>query len=155
MAHFCFQSTPTGKCAVLVTADGERSLITDLQAANNYKVEHFNEPAQQAALEAAKVVYSSGFFMTVCPDAMLAAAKACNASGKKYCLNLAAPFLMQVPPFWAVMESLLPYCDIVFGNESEFETFAEKMEWDKANSAYYLLLATEMRPSIIHPLRIL
>ena len=60
------QSTPTGKCAVLVTADGERSLITDLQAANNYKIEHFKEAPQQAALDAAKVVYSSGFFMTVC-----------------------------------------------------------------------------------------
>eukprot|EP01043_Picozoa_sp_COSAG02_P009822 COSAG02_NODE_338_length_24206_cov_94.612685_8_plen_246_part_00 len=127
------QSTPTGKCAVLVTADGERSLITDLQAANNYKIEHFNEEAQQAALSAAKIVYSSGFFMTVCPDAMVAAAKHCNASGKSYCLNLAAPFLIEVPPFWAVLESLLPYADYVFGNESEFETFAKKMEWDPSN----------------------
>lgn len=118
---------------MLVTADGERSLITDLQAANNYKIEHFNEEAQQAALSASKIVYSSGFFMTVCPDAMLAAAKHCNATGKSYCLNLAAPFLIEVPPFWAVLESLLPYADYVFGNESEYETFAKKMEWDPSN----------------------
>ena len=77
----CVQSTPTGKCAVLVTADGERSLITDLQAANNYKIEHFNEEAQQAALSAAKIVYSSGFFMTVCADAMVAAATEGSAEG--------------------------------------------------------------------------
>ena len=116
-----------------MTADGERSLITDLQAANNYKIEHFHEEAQKSVLDAAKVVYSAGFFMTVCPDAMVEAAKACHAAGKTYCFTLSAPFLIQVPPFWAVLESLLPYADIVFGNETEYAEFATKMGWDASD----------------------
>jgi adenosine kinase len=123
----------TGKCAVLVTADGERSLITDLKAANNYKIEHFNEEPQQAALAAAEIVYSSGFFLTVCPEAMVQAAKTMNAQAKTYMLNLAAPFLMQVPPFWAAMNDVLPYADIVVGNESEAQTFAEVSEWGEVS----------------------
>ena len=99
------------------------------QAANNYKIEHFKEEPQKAALALAEVVYSSGFFLTVCPDAMVQAAKAMNAAAKTYMLNLAAPFLMQVPPFWAAMNNVLPYADIVVGNEGEAETFAQVSEW--------------------------
>ena len=32
------EATPTGTCAVLVTPDGERTLIANLSAANNYKL---------------------------------------------------------------------------------------------------------------------
>ena len=73
------QSTPTGKWAVLVTADGERSLITDLQAANNYKIDHLRKPEHMAILEKAKVVYSAGFFITVCAEAIEVASKHCTA----------------------------------------------------------------------------
>merc|ERR1712093_800056 len=84
------EKTPTGTCACCIL-DKERSLVTNLSAANNYKVDHLKEPANMAVLEKAKVVYSAGFFMTVCPDAMEVASKACNASeGKTYCLNLSA-----------------------------------------------------------------
>lgn len=121
--------TATGTCAVLVTADGERSLITDLKAANNYKIEHFKEEPQQAAVKKAEIIYSSGFFLTVCPDAMVEAAKAMNAEAKTYVLNLAAPFLMQVPPFWEAMNKVLPYADVVIGNETEAKTFAEVSGW--------------------------
>ena len=114
---------------MLVTAEGERSLITDLKAANNYKIEHFHEEPQKAALAKAEIVYSSGFFLTVCPDAMEEAAKAVNKEAKTYVLNLAAPFLMEVPPFWEAMNKILPYADVVVGNETEFTTFAKKMEW--------------------------
>jgi adenosine kinase len=76
--------TATGTCAVLVTAEGERSLITDLKAANNYKIDHFKEEPQQEAVKKAEIIYSSGFFLTVCPDAMVEAAKAMNAEAKTF-----------------------------------------------------------------------
>jgi len=123
-------ATPTGVCAVGVL-DKERTLCTKLEAANNYKLEHFQEAAQQAVLTKAEIIYSSGFFFTVCPDAMLEAAKHCTANKKTYTLNLAAPFIMQVPPFLAAMKNTLPYTDIVFGNESEAVVFAEAHEWSE------------------------
>eukprot|EP00398_MALV-I-01_sp_L67-1_P000229 gene229-806_t len=126
------KDTPTGVCAVGVL-DKERTLCTKLEAANNYKLDHFNAPEQQAVLDKVGIVYSSGFHFTVCPDAMLQAAKHCTENDKTYCLNLAAPFIMEVPPFWAAMKSVLPYTDIVFGNESEALVFAKVSEWDETD----------------------
>merc|ERR1719160_1151159 len=47
-----------------------------------------------------------------------------------YCLNLSAPFIMQVPPFKAVVSELLPYVDFLFGNETEFQTWADVEGWE-------------------------
>lgn len=118
------ESTPTGTCACAIT-DKERTLVTNLGAANNYKVDHFKEAEHQAILDKAKVVYSAGFHMTVCPEGMELAAKHCTEKGKTYCLNLSAPFLMEVPPFKAVLEKLLPNVDYLFGNETEAACFAK------------------------------
>merc|ERR1719408_706314 len=86
-------STPTGCCATLINTP-ERSLCTNLDAANNFKVEHVKKPENWAIVEGAKIIYSAGFFITVCPDAMRAACAEMAKQNKTYCLNLAAPFLM-------------------------------------------------------------
>ena len=44
--------------------------------------------------------------------------------------NLSAPFIMQVPPFKAVLMSAMPYIDYLFGNEVEAATFAESEGWE-------------------------
>merc|ERR550514_1978261 len=51
-------------------------------------------------------------------------------TGGSYCLNLSAPFIVQVPPFRAVLEKLLPACDYLFGNEDEARAYAEAVGWD-------------------------
>jgi len=119
------ESAGTGTCAVLVTPDSERTLIANLSAANNYTMDHFEAAEQQATAQAANVIYSAGFFLTVCPDAMVKAATIAKDTGAKYCMNLSAPFLMQVPPLYANMQKVLPLCDFIFGNETEAATFAE------------------------------
>mmetsp|Transcript_5639 Transcript_5639/g.12532 ORF Transcript_5639/g.12532 Transcript_5639/m.12532 type:complete len:350 (-) Transcript_5639:19-1068(-) len=113
---------PTGTCAVLVH-EKERSLCANLAAANEYKVEHFMTEPVQAALEASKLVYSGGFHLTVCPDAMELAGKHCAESGKIFAFNLSAPFLSFV--FKEQMHRVLPYATLVFGNETEAEAFAD------------------------------
>merc|ERR1712154_232080 len=50
--------------------------------------------------------------------------------GNLYCMNLSAPFLMQVPPFKAVFVETLPYVDYLFGNETEALTWAETEGWE-------------------------
>ena len=57
------EATPTGTCAACVL-DSERSLVANLAAANNYKVAHLKQPENWAAVEAARVIYSAGFFIT-------------------------------------------------------------------------------------------
>lgn len=49
-----------------------------------------------SVVEAARVIYSAGFFITVSPESILAAAQHCAQHDKIYCMNLSAPFIMQV-----------------------------------------------------------
>jgi len=113
---------PTGRCAVLITGQ-DRSLVTKLDAANHFNVSHLEDSKNWKVVEAAKAVYSAGFFLTVSVDSMLKVGKYCAASNRTYCLNLSAPFLIQF--FKDQMMSVMPYADIVFGNETEAATFAE------------------------------
>lgn len=122
-------STPTGTCAVCIVG-GERSLVANLAAANNFKVDHVKKADNWAVVEAARVVYSAGFFITVSPEAIMATAKFCAENDRIYCMNLSAPFIMQVPPFKKTLMDALPYVDFLFGNENEAETFAQSESWD-------------------------
>jgi adenosine kinase len=131
------ESTPTGCCAVLIPkGTPERSLCTNLNAANNFKVEHLKKPENWAICEAAKIIYSAGFFITVCPDAMKAACAEAEKHDGLYCVNLSAPFLMQVPPFKAVYNELMPKVDFLFGNETEAQTWADTEGWDTQDVAF-------------------
>merc|ERR1711976_348529 len=71
-----------------------------------------------------------GFFITVSTDSMELAQAEAAKSGAKYCLNLSAPFLMQVPPFKAFILKSLPMVDYLFCNETEAATWAETWGWD-------------------------
>lgn len=115
--------TPTGTCAVLIK-DKERSLIANLAAANNYKKEHWDSEPIQKVVNDAKIVYSAGFFLTVSPETIQATGKHCAENGKVFCMNLSAPFITQF--FTEPLLAAIPYCDYVFGNESEAKAFGEK-----------------------------
>ena len=69
---------------------------------------------------------------------MLKVAKYCAQTNKTYCLNLSAPFLCQffkgnhLALYFPVtfcypdqMASVLPFTDIIFGNETEAAAYAE------------------------------
>jgi len=128
-------STPTGCCACLIL-DKERSLCTNLAAANNYKIDHVKKPENWKIVEDAKIVYSAGFFITVSPDSIEAVSNQTQKSGAIYCLNLSAPFIVQVPPFRACLEKTLPNVDYLFGNETEARAYAEAVGWESDNIAF-------------------
>jgi len=128
-------STPTGCCACLIL-DKERSLCTNLGAANNYKVDHTKQPEMWKIVESAKIVYSAGFFITVSPEAIEAASDQTAKSGAIYCINLSAPFIVQVPPFRACLQKTLPNCDYLFGNETEARAYAEAVGWETDSIAF-------------------
>jgi len=113
---------PTGRCAVLITGQ-DRSLVTKLDAANHFTSAHLDNPANWSVVERADTVYSAGFFLTVSVDSMIKVGKFCAESNRTYCMNLSAPFLIQF--FKDQMMSVMPYTDIVFGNETEAATYGE------------------------------
>ncbi|KAG5189593.1 flagellar associated protein, partial [Tribonema minus] len=116
-------ATPTGTCAVLVHG-GERSLVANLAAANNFKPDHLETPAAKAMIESAQFYYVAGFFLTVSVDALLSVATHAAARGKVFALNLSAPFLVDF--FGDALAAALPYADYLFGNESEAAAYGAK-----------------------------
>merc|ERR1711972_22576 len=86
-----------------------------------------------AILDNAKIIYSAGFFITVSPESMDIASDKTVEKGTVYCLNLSAPFIVQVPPFRAQIDKLLPAVDYLFGNEDEARAYAEAAGWESTD----------------------
>jgi adenosine kinase len=114
----------TGTCACLIK-DTERSLIANLSAANEYKIDHLTSDAISQVWQKAQYYYIAGFFLTVSPPSIMHLAKHANENGKPFCMNLSAPFICEY--FNEPLLAALPYVDIMFGNESEAEAFGKKM----------------------------
>jgi adenosine kinase len=110
------EKTPTGTCAVLVK-DHERSLCTMLNAANNFKPSHLAEPRVESMWKSAEFIYIGGYFFTVSQESIMTVAAHCNASNVQLAINLSAPFIPQF--FGNQVAEVMPFCDFVFGNESE------------------------------------
>lgn len=64
------------------------------------------EKGNFALVEQARIIYSAGFFLTASAESMLVAAKHAAANNKIYCVNISAPFLLQV---CLAISWLLPY----------------------------------------------
>lgn len=114
---------PTGMCGVAVSSCGDRSMCTRLGAADHFPLSHLHTPELQAAVERAEIVYSAGFFLTVCVDGMVELGKHCSDRNKIFATNLCAEFIVE--HFKDQMLSVLPYADFLFGNEAEWEHFAK------------------------------
>nr|CCC90951.1 putative adenosine kinase [Trypanosoma congolense IL3000] len=118
---------PTGSCAACIT-EKERTLVGNLGAANHLSAEHMQSPAVLKALEEAKVIYFTGFTLTVDVNHVLQACQKSRETGSVFMLNLSAPFIMQ--GFSAQLEKVLPYVDIMVSNENEAMEFGKLMKWD-------------------------
>ena len=60
------------------------------------QADHLQKPENFELLEKARVIYSAGFFLTVSPESILIAGKHAAENIKLYCMNISAPFLLQV-----------------------------------------------------------
>lgn len=72
---------PTGRCGVIITGHN-RSMVTHLAAANEYKIEHLRQPHVWSLVEKAKVYYVGGYHLTVCVPAALALAEEAAKNNK-------------------------------------------------------------------------
>lgn len=69
----------TGRCGVIITGHN-RSMCTDLAAANCYKIEHLEE--NWSVAEKAKAYFVGGYHLTVCVPAILKLAKEAATKNK-------------------------------------------------------------------------
>lgn len=113
---------PTGTCAVLVT-NNHRTLCANLAAANCFTIDHIQKPENKKLIEAASYYYVSGFFLTVNPPSILEVAKYALEKNRPFIMNLSAEFI--AIHFKNEFMQVMPYVDIVFGNESEAKAFAD------------------------------
>uniref|UniRef100_A0A6B2EI10 Adenosine kinase n=1 Tax=Phlebotomus kandelakii TaxID=1109342 RepID=A0A6B2EI10_9DIPT len=120
------KDAPTGTCGVLITGH-HRSLCANLAAANHFTIDHLQRPENEKLLQNAEYFYVSGFFLTVSPPSIQAVAKHALENNKMFIFNLSAPFLSQF--FKGPLMEAIPYVDILFGNETEAETFAEEQNF--------------------------
>ncbi|XP_078055712.1 adenosine kinase-like isoform X3 [Mustelus asterias] len=128
-AHYYEQNEqPTGTCAACITGDN-RSLVANLAAANCYKKErHLDQKENWQLVEKAKVYYIAGFFITVSAESILKVANHVSENNKIMGLNLSAPFISQF--FKEDLMKIIPYVDILFGNETEAATFAREQGFE-------------------------
>ena len=76
---------PTGRCGVIITGHN-RSMCTDLAAANCYKLEHLKSPEIWKLVEQATAYFVGGYHLTVCvPAAMALAEEAAKNNKVRYC----------------------------------------------------------------------
>lgn len=147
----CYQKgakEPTGTCAVLING-GERSLCANLGAANTFSDAHLQTAEAKAIIEAAKIYYVSGFFLTVSVPSMLALAKDACENNKIFTMNLSAPFLVDF--FGDQMAEVMPYTDFVFANESEAAAYGKKMGYGEDVSIVALKLAAQPKQNGSRP----
>ena len=115
------EKEPTGRCGVVITGHN-RSMVTHLAAANNYKITHLQSPEIWDLAKAAKYFYVGGYHLTVCVPAILALAEEAAAQNKVFSFGMGAPFIAQF--FKEPLDQTTPYWDYVFMNETEAATWA-------------------------------
>ncbi|KAJ1928825.1 hypothetical protein IWQ60_001728 [Tieghemiomyces parasiticus] len=124
------EAKPTGTCALLITGT-DRSLVANLAAANSYDVKHLRQPENWSSIEAAQYYYITGFFLTVSPASIMEVAKHAHAQGKTFMMNVSAPF---TPEFYkANWEEVMPYVDVLFGNETEAEAWSKNFGYETSD----------------------
>lgn len=123
--YMLHEDQPTGTCAALISGK-VRSLVANLGAANSYDVQHLRKPENWGLVQNAQLAYIAGFFLTVSVDSILDVAKHCAENNKIFCMNLSAPFICMA--FKDQLLSVLPYIDILFGNETENAAISQALQ---------------------------
>lgn len=116
----------TGVCGVLVYGT-DRCLVAHLGAAENFTTKHLDVPENKLLIEKAENYYAEGYFLTVCPEAILQIAKHAAEKNKPFTMSLSAAYICK--DFLPQLLSVLPYVDVLFGNEEEAKAYAEAIDF--------------------------
>lgn len=121
------KDTPTGTCACLISHGNTcRSLVAYLGASQKFHIDHVK--ANQQYVEKAMYFYVSGYHLAVSTEAILHVANHAHSSADKlFAMNLSAPYISQA--FSKQLLEVYPYVDLLFGNETETQAFADLNDW--------------------------
>ena len=133
--------TYTGKCACVIV-NKERALCADLGAAIKYDLEHMK--ANIAKASTAKVVYSTGFFISSCFEGLLHAAKTAHENGQTFAINFSATFI--VSGCHSQFNEVIQYADFIFGNDDEMRAYSEAEGWETSDVTEMAKLLAEKFP---------
>ncbi|MBV8564750.1 MAG: adenosine kinase [Methylobacteriaceae bacterium] len=123
----------TGRCYILVTPDGERSMSTYLGASQNLA------PAdvEEALVRQSAIVYLEGYMWDppAAKEAFVKASKIAHAAGRRVALTLSDPFCVDRyrAEFLALMRSRT--VDIVFANQHELKSLYQTADLETALEA--------------------
>eukprot|EP01054_Gregarina_sp_Poly1_P010522 Gregarina_sp_Poly_1__10521@NODE_774_length_6341_cov_258_715014_g569_i0_p2_GENE_NODE_774_length_6341_cov_258_715014_g569_i0NODE_774_length_6341_cov_258_715014_g569_i0_p2_ORF_typecomplete_len359_score48_43PfkB/PF00294_24/7_8e47_NODE_774_length_6341_cov_258_715014_g569_i031114187 len=127
----------TGTCGVIVNSETrDRSMCTNIGAANKFSMAFLKTHWPQ--VEAAKCLFTAGFFVTACPEGMLMMAR--HAASRPDCfwgVNLCAPFIVKC--YTAQVKEWFKYANFVVGNELEWAAIREVFEEEKFSAETSLL----------------
>jgi adenosine kinase len=126
------EKEPTGTCAVLIK-DKERTLIANLAAASTFKLTHLQSEAVSSVWKKASFFYVEGYFIAPAADCVAELAKYAHENNKTFALNLSGPWVCEFHS--EPLLKILPYVDIIFGNESEAAALAKKLGWKDGSPA--------------------
>ncbi|HUD89450.1 MAG TPA: adenosine kinase [Xanthobacteraceae bacterium] len=120
----------TGRCYVLVTPDGERTMNTYLGAAQDLHPADIDEEAVAASL----VTYLEGYLWDPknAKDAFLKAAKIAHAAGRTVALSLSDAFCVDRwrDEFLQLMRTRT--VDLIFANEAELQSLYQSSDFNTA-----------------------
>jgi sugar/nucleoside kinase (ribokinase family) len=123
----------TGRCYVLVTPDGERTMNTYLGAAQDLHPRDVDE----AMIAASTITYLEGYLWDPphAKEAFLKAAKIAHESGRKVALSLSDAFCVDRwrDEFLQLMRS--GTIDLIFANEAELHSLYQTSDFDGAIAA--------------------
>jgi len=119
----------TGSCLVLITADAQRTMCTNLGAASNLTPADISKDVIQSA----KVVYMEGYLfdMADAQAAFVEAASQAHAGGRKVSITLSDPFCVERHRS-AFQMLVADHTDILFGNEEEIKSLYQVDNFDTA-----------------------
>jgi sugar/nucleoside kinase (ribokinase family) len=122
-------SVPTGRCLVLVTPDGERTMQTYLGACILFGP----DDVDARTVSASAVTYLEGYLWDPPPakEALLRAARLAHDAGRKVALSLSDPFCVERhrEEFRQLIEE---HVDLLFGNEEEIVSLYGVGDFDEA-----------------------
>ena len=125
----------TGRCYVLVTPDGERTMNTFLGAAQDLHPADIDE----GMIAASAIIYLEGYLWDPkdAKDAFLKAAKIAHQSDRKVALSLSDAFCVDRwrDEFLHLMRS--GTVDLIFANEAELTTLYQTADFDTAIAALH------------------
>ncbi|KAG9394382.1 pfkB family carbohydrate kinase [Carpediemonas membranifera] len=128
--RFCVtEADSTGRCAVFIDENKDRSLVASLGASTYFDPCLFDQPDVLRFLDEVPAVYFSGFFITDNYKSTQKLIELAQQRGKSICFNLASPFVVNA--FTDRLLAVVEACDVLLGNEAEYGSLAEVIDFPK------------------------